>query len=156
MRAEIEIDSDTRNEPGTPPLTDTTFARADGECDAFVADMTSVAVTEGGKLVPNPNVMGVRLCAVAEGNAAHPFGDKHGVRSAGRLAVRSRASPPSGHFRCAAENRRRGPARPNEWTSDSWMKSAATVIFDVNPRAAPHDRRATEAADDSDRGVRAP
>ena len=30
------------------------------ECAAFVADMTSVAVTEGGKLVPNPNGTAIR------------------------------------------------------------------------------------------------
>lgn len=53
----IEIDSDTQNEPGTPPITDT-ILRKIRECDAFVGDMTFVATTEGGKLVPNPNVMG--------------------------------------------------------------------------------------------------
>jgi hypothetical protein len=53
----IEIDSDTQNEPGTPPITDT-ILRKIRECDAFIADVTFVATTEGGKLVPNPNVMG--------------------------------------------------------------------------------------------------
>ncbi len=54
---EIEVDSDTQNEPGTPPITET-ILRKIRECDAFVADMTSIAETEDGKLVPNPNVMG--------------------------------------------------------------------------------------------------
>ena len=53
----IEIDSDTQNEPGTPPITDT-ILRKIRECDAFIADVTFVATTDGGKLVPNPNVMG--------------------------------------------------------------------------------------------------
>jgi hypothetical protein len=54
---EIEVDSDTQNEPGTPPITET-ILRKIRECDAFVADMTFVAETGDGKRVPNPNVMG--------------------------------------------------------------------------------------------------
>jgi hypothetical protein len=54
---EIQIDSDTQNEPGTPPITET-ILRKIRECDGFVADMTFVGETIGGKLVPNPNVMG--------------------------------------------------------------------------------------------------
>ena len=53
---EIVIDSDTQGEPGTPPVNET-ILRKIRDCDVFMADMSFVAATEGGKLVPNPNVM---------------------------------------------------------------------------------------------------
>lgn len=62
---DVEIDSDTQGEPGTPPITDT-ILRKIRECDAFVADMTFVAETRGGKLLPNPNVMGEYGYALSE------------------------------------------------------------------------------------------
>ena len=55
--ASIIVDSDTQGEPGTPPITETVLRKI-RECDAFVGDMTFVAATEAGKLLPNPNVMG--------------------------------------------------------------------------------------------------
>jgi hypothetical protein len=62
---DVEIDSDTQGEPGTPPITDT-ILRKIRECDAFVADMTFVAETSAGKLLPNPNVMGEYGYALSE------------------------------------------------------------------------------------------
>lgn len=53
----IEIDSDTKGEPGTPPITDT-ILRKIRESDAFAGDMSFVARTDNDKLIPNPNVMG--------------------------------------------------------------------------------------------------
>ena len=61
----IEVDSDTQGEPGTPPITDT-ILRKIRDCDAFVGDMTFVAITDGGKLLPNPNVMGEYGYALAQ------------------------------------------------------------------------------------------
>jgi hypothetical protein len=62
---EIQVDSDTQGEPGTPPITDT-ILRKIRECDAFVGDMSFVAATEAGKLLPNPNVMGEYGYALSE------------------------------------------------------------------------------------------
>lgn len=52
----VEVGSDTQGESGTPPLTDTILKKM-RKCDAFVADMTFVAETSTGKLLPNPNIM---------------------------------------------------------------------------------------------------
>jgi hypothetical protein len=48
--------------PGTPPITDTILKKIQN-CDIFVPDVTFVASTAGGKLVPNPNVMACVLGA---------------------------------------------------------------------------------------------
>jgi hypothetical protein len=53
---QVRIESDTENELGHVPVTDT-ILRKIAACDAFVPDLTFVAKTEAGKLVPNPNVM---------------------------------------------------------------------------------------------------
>jgi hypothetical protein len=53
----LTIDADTRNVPGTPPISATILKKIEA-CDIFLADMTFVAATDGGKLTPNPNVMG--------------------------------------------------------------------------------------------------
>ncbi|MGH6950882.1 MAG: hypothetical protein ACREH4_08420 [Vitreimonas sp.] len=53
----LTIDADTRNVPGTPPVTATILKKIDA-CDIFFADMTLVGATDAGKLTPNPNVMG--------------------------------------------------------------------------------------------------
>jgi hypothetical protein len=55
--ADIFVDSDTQGVPGTPQITETILSKI-RECDIFLADMTFVAETAGGKLIPNPNVMG--------------------------------------------------------------------------------------------------
>jgi hypothetical protein len=52
----VRIDADTEDVLGHVPVTDTTLKKI-AVCDAFVPDLTFVAVTEAGKLVPNPNVM---------------------------------------------------------------------------------------------------
>lgn len=54
---ELVIDADTRNVPGSPPITATILEKID-RCDIFLADVTPVAETDDGKKVPNPNVMG--------------------------------------------------------------------------------------------------
>jgi hypothetical protein len=60
LRAEgiaLTVDADTRNVPGTPPVTETILKKIDAS-DIFLADMTFVGATEAGKLTPNPNAMG--------------------------------------------------------------------------------------------------
>jgi hypothetical protein len=52
----VRIDSDTEGVLGQPPVTDTILGKIE-TCDVFAPDFTFVATTEGGKLVPNPNVM---------------------------------------------------------------------------------------------------
>ena len=54
--ARVRIDADTEGVLGHVPVTDTILKKI-AACDAFVPDLTIVAVTEAGKLVPNPNVM---------------------------------------------------------------------------------------------------
>ena len=61
----VLIDSDTQGEPGTPPITDT-ILRKIRDSDAFIGDMTFVAATAEGKLLPNPNVMGEYGYALAQ------------------------------------------------------------------------------------------
>ena len=51
-----EVDSDTSDVPGSPPIAET-ILRKIRECAVFVADVTPVATTPGGKKVVNPNVM---------------------------------------------------------------------------------------------------
>lgn len=50
------IDSDTSNVPGSPPIAET-ILRKIRECAVFVADVTPVGQTAGGKKLVNPNVM---------------------------------------------------------------------------------------------------
>ena len=60
---EVVVDSDTKNVPGTPPITAVILEKIEA-CDVFVADVTFVGETaeptEDGapKRLPNPNVMG--------------------------------------------------------------------------------------------------
>jgi hypothetical protein len=56
MGVDVRIDAETENELGHVPVTDTILKKI-AACDAFVPDLTFIAVTDAGKLVPNPNVM---------------------------------------------------------------------------------------------------
>lgn len=49
-------ESDTQGVPGTPNIVQTIFKRIQ-ECAVFVADVTFVGATDGGKKLPNPNVL---------------------------------------------------------------------------------------------------
>ncbi|NKK01226.1 hypothetical protein GFL63_20960 [Rhizobium leguminosarum bv. viciae] len=53
---EIHLDSDTAGVPGTPNVSETILNKI-RECEIFVGDVTFVAKTEGGKQIPNPNVL---------------------------------------------------------------------------------------------------
>ena len=52
----VRIDADTEGVHGHCPVTETILNKI-AVCDAFVPDLTFVASTEAGKLIPNPNVM---------------------------------------------------------------------------------------------------
>jgi hypothetical protein len=52
----VRIDADTEGVLGHVPVTDTILGKI-ASCDVFVPDLTFVGVTEGGKLMPNSNVM---------------------------------------------------------------------------------------------------
>jgi hypothetical protein len=52
----VRIDADTEGVHGHCPVTETILKKI-AVCDAFVPDLTFVALTEAGKLIPNPNVM---------------------------------------------------------------------------------------------------
>ncbi len=56
MGVRVRIDADTQDVLGHVPITDTILKRI-AACDAFLPDLTFVAETQGGKLVPNPNVL---------------------------------------------------------------------------------------------------
>ncbi|MGB6541214.1 MAG: hypothetical protein WBF03_10105 [Xanthobacteraceae bacterium] len=56
LRVRARIDADTEGILGHVPVTDTILKKI-AACDAFVPDLTFVAVTKAGKLIPNPNVM---------------------------------------------------------------------------------------------------
>lgn len=60
--AEIEkamrpsLDKDTQGVPGSPPIVETIFKKIE-QCAVFVPDLTFVGKNEGGRLIPNPNVL---------------------------------------------------------------------------------------------------
>src|SRR5437016_612590 len=56
LGVDVLIDADTEGVVGTPPVTETILAKI-AAADVFVPDLTFVAQTETGKLIPNPNVM---------------------------------------------------------------------------------------------------
>jgi hypothetical protein len=56
LKVEVRIDADTEGVPGQPPITETILGKI-ANCDIFVPDVTFVAKTDAGKLIPNPNVM---------------------------------------------------------------------------------------------------
>ncbi|WP_374527026.1 hypothetical protein [Novosphingobium sp.] len=53
---DLMLDSDTAGVAGTPPVSET-ILRKIRRCAVFVGDVSFVAETSGGKLVPNPNVL---------------------------------------------------------------------------------------------------
>jgi hypothetical protein len=56
LGVDVLIDADTEGVVGTPPVTETILSKI-AAADVFVPDLTFVAQTDGGKLIPNPNVM---------------------------------------------------------------------------------------------------
>src|ERR1700733_12697963 len=56
IRDGLDLDKDTKNVPGNPPIFDTILAKIDSAA-IVVPDLTSVAEREDGQLIPNPNVL---------------------------------------------------------------------------------------------------
>lgn len=54
--SEIKIESDSRNEVGTPDLVESIFKKIDS-CDLFIADISIINNQAVGRKVPNPNVL---------------------------------------------------------------------------------------------------
>ncbi len=54
--SEIIIDSDSRDESGTPDLVNSIFSKID-QCDIFVADISLVNSESQTRRTPNPNVL---------------------------------------------------------------------------------------------------
>lgn len=52
----IKLDKDTKGVPGIPPIAEVIFEKI-SQCEIFVPDFTFVGKTEGGRLLPNPNVL---------------------------------------------------------------------------------------------------
>lgn len=55
-RNDLELDRDTKNVPGSPPIADTIFRKIDAAA-AFVPDLTFVGTRADGRPTPNPNVL---------------------------------------------------------------------------------------------------
>ncbi len=55
-RENVEVDSDTQDIPGQPPIMDTIFGKID-TCGVFVADVSFTATRIDGRPSPNPNVL---------------------------------------------------------------------------------------------------
>ena len=53
---EIEIDRDTKNVGGSPPIVETIFRKIDGAA-VFVPDLTIIGKRNDGRPTPNPNVL---------------------------------------------------------------------------------------------------
>ena len=56
VRAELEVDRDTKGVAGTPPIVDTIFAKIDA-ASIFVPDLTFAGHRVDGRPTPNPNVL---------------------------------------------------------------------------------------------------
>lgn len=56
LRDGLELDKDTKNVPGSPPIFSTILAKID-RAAIFIPDLTSVAKRSDGELIPNPNVL---------------------------------------------------------------------------------------------------
>ncbi len=56
LRDGLELDKDTKNVPGSPPIFSTVLAKID-KAVVFVPDLTAVAKREDGELLPNSNVL---------------------------------------------------------------------------------------------------
>ena len=56
LQVEMRIDADTEGVPGQPPITETILSKI-ANCNIFAPDVTFIAKTDAGKLIPNPNVM---------------------------------------------------------------------------------------------------
>lgn len=67
---EIAVDTDTQGIPGSPPVAETILAKIK-DCDAFVADLTSMPTATGLRASPNPNVL------LEYGYALATLGDRH-------------------------------------------------------------------------------
>ncbi|QKG51839.1 hypothetical protein [Hymenobacter sp. BRD67] len=52
----LTIDEATRGTSGSPNIPQTIFSKID-TCDAFVCDLTTIAISAGGKAIANPNVL---------------------------------------------------------------------------------------------------
>jgi hypothetical protein len=56
LRDGLDLDKDTKNVPGNPPIFDT-ILRKIGKAAVFVPDLTAIAKREDGELIPNANVL---------------------------------------------------------------------------------------------------
>src|SRR5580658_3386196 len=52
----VEVDRDTKNVPGSPPIVETIFGKID-KAAVFVPDLTFVGIRADGRPTPNPNVL---------------------------------------------------------------------------------------------------
>jgi len=68
---ELKLDYDTKNTPGSPPITDIILGKIKG-CNVFVSDLSIVGKTDSNKSTPNPNVLieyGYALCSRGTANS---------------------------------------------------------------------------------------
>ena len=53
---DLALDKDTKGVPGSPPVADTIFRKIE-ECAVFIPDLTFCGQTDGGRPIPNANVL---------------------------------------------------------------------------------------------------
>ena len=56
LREGLDLDKDTKNVPGNPPIFDTILRKIE-KAAVFVPDLTAIAKREDGELIPNANVL---------------------------------------------------------------------------------------------------
>ena len=56
LRDGLDLDKDTKNVPGNPPIFDTILRKIE-KAAVFVPDLTAIAKRDDGELIPNPNVL---------------------------------------------------------------------------------------------------
>ena len=82
--SEIAVDSDTSGVSGSPPIAETILEKI-VKAGVFVADVTPIAITSGGKKVPNPNVaieLGYALRALGHKRIILVMNEAHGAELA--------------------------------------------------------------------------
>lgn len=80
-RPDIELDHDTKNVPGTPPIVESILSKI-AKCDIFVADLTYVAQVPGKHGVSNPNVLmerGYALSKIGHERMLAVMNEAHGL-----------------------------------------------------------------------------
>lgn len=95
LRADIQLDKDTLNVPGSPAIFETILKKID-RAAIFVADLTFVGKSIDGELLPNPNVLleyGFALKALGDTRIVAVINTVHGEPSSLPFDLKSKRFP---------------------------------------------------------------